>query len=137
MEQDALDTLPKLVTLNSTTWPSPAPMASLLPRSIYESLLAELATSFFVQASEKGARLRVVAFGTSDRVYEREDSKSIIIFVRGAQSAGPLVPEKPIAIQVGWNLRRYIEPNSDILEFAMSRNPRPPTREAPSSEDSD
>lgn len=60
----------------------------------------------------------------------------MIVFVRGTQR-GPLGHESPVAVQIGWCLRKYVEPRSEVLDFALSRNSRPPTREPPPSEDSD
>jgi hypothetical protein len=182
--------LPKLVTLNITTWPNNLPSTSRLPRKIYEHLLQGMAQASFERSAHQEAarqraspsspasalpspstpstpsvassmastilstpsasttlssagapassRLSVIAWGASDKVYDREDSRNQIIFVRGAQTfpfgggrAGPL------AIQTGWCLRKYIEPRSDVLDFALARSCRPPTREPQPSEESD
>ncbi|KAJ9649086.1 hypothetical protein H2199_001000 [Coniosporium tulheliwenetii] len=97
---------------------------------IYEQLLAGLAQFIF-----KGhSKLAVIAFGTSDKVYGREDSKNQVIFVRGKQ-VDPLRNESVCAIQIGWCLRRYVEPRSEVLDFELSRISRPPTRDSPASDD--
>jgi hypothetical protein len=82
------------------------------------------------------SRLSVIAFGASDKVYDREDSKNQIIFVKGRQF-DPFGKEAPLAVQVGWCLRKFVEPRSEVLDFALSRSCRPPTREPPQSEESD
>jgi hypothetical protein len=89
-------------------------------------------------AAENGrqSRLSVIAWGASDKVYVRQDSKNQIIFVKGRQ-IDPFGKEAPLAVQVGWCLRKYIEPRSDILDFALARDCPPPTKEPPQSDDSD
>jgi hypothetical protein len=82
------------------------------------------------------SKLAIIAFGSSDKVYDREDSKNQIIFVKGKQ-VDPFGAEKPLAVQVGWCLRKYVEPRSDVLDFSLARSCRPPTREPPQSEESD
>lgn len=82
------------------------------------------------------SRLAVIAWGASDKVYDREDSKNQIIFVKGRQF-DPFGREAPLAVQVGWCLRKYVEPRSEVLDFALARSCRPPTREPPQSEESD
>lgn len=69
-------------------------------------------------------------------MYDREDSKNQIIFVKGRQ-IDPFGGEKPLAVQVGWCLRKFVEPRSDVLDFSLARSCRPPTREPPASEDSE
>jgi hypothetical protein len=71
-------------------------------------------------------------------VYDREDSRNQIIFVRGAQT-DPFGGGRaaPLAVQVGWCLRKYVEPRSDVLDFALARSCRPPTREPQPSEESE
>ena len=181
--------LPKLITLNITTWPNNLPSTTRQPRKIYEHLLQGMAQAAFersaLQASTRGAtpsptasalsppaspstpslasslpstvistpsasstasspatpsasRLAVVAWGASDKVYDREDSRNQIIFVRGAQT-DPFGGGRaaPLAVQIGWCLRKYVEPRSDVLDFALARSCRPPTREPQPSEESD
>ena len=132
------------MTLNITTWPSNSPSSSRLPRNTYEHLLQALAQTGFERSAEhhaaatppRSSKLSVIAFGSSDKVYDRADSKNQIIFVKGKQ-VDPFGKEKPLAVQVGWCLRKYIEPRSDVLDFSLARSERPPTREPPASEESD
>lgn len=83
--ENCLGQLPHLVTLNITTWPNSNPNGSKLPRKIYEHLLANLAQQGFersaTHAKEHGrcSKLAIVAFGSSDKVYDREDSQNQII----------------------------------------------------------
>lgn len=84
----------------------------------------------------RSSQLAVIAWGASDKCYDRRDSKTQIIYVKGKQTQ-PFGKELPIAVQVGWCLRKFIEPRSEILDYALARNVKPPTREPPSSEDSD
>jgi hypothetical protein len=142
MSKTALGDLPNLVTLNITTWPSSTPSSSQLPRKIYEHLLQGMAQSGFeislAHAAENNrqSRLSVIAWGASNKIYARQDSKNQIIFVKGRQ-IDPLGKEAPLAVQVGWCLRKYIEPRSDVLDFALARDCPPPTKEPPQSDDSD
>lgn len=132
------------MTLNITTWPSNSPSSTKLPRKIYEHLLAGLAQQGFERSSahakEQGrsSKLAIIAFGSSDKVYDREDSQNQIIFVKGRQ-IDPLGQEKSTAVQIGWCLRKFVDagPKSDILDFSLTRTSRPPTRSAPDSDDSD
>jgi hypothetical protein len=140
--ENCLGRLPNLVTLNITTWPSTLPTTSKLPRKIYEHLLQGMAqhgferSATFAAASDRSSKLAVIAFGSSDKVYDREDSLNQMIFVKGKQ-LDPLGQEKPTAIQIGWCLRKYVEPRSDILDFSLSRSTKPPTTDSPHSDDSD
>ncbi|KAK5143094.1 hypothetical protein LTR04_001997 [Oleoguttula sp. CCFEE 6159] len=157
---NALLDLPSLITLNITTWPNNKPSSNWLPRNIYEALLQNLAQSIFTHhaaspsipasplftittsstpspsLSPPSTKLALLAFGTSDRIYEREDSKNQIIFARSLafDAFGRAVPA---AVSISWCLRQYVEPRSDVLEFVLGRSARPPTREYSRSEDSD
>lgn len=142
--QNCLGDLPHLVTLNITTWPNNSPSSSKLPRKIYEHLLQGLAHQGFersvTHAMEKNrtSKLAIIAFGSSDKVYDREDSQNQIIFAKGKQ-IDPLGKETSTAIQIGWCLRKFIDagPQSDILDFSLSKTSRPPARDVASSDDSD
>ncbi|KAF1985842.1 hypothetical protein K402DRAFT_421767 [Aulographum hederae CBS 113979] len=140
--EGALGNLPNLITLNITTWPTNTPSSSRLPRKIYEHLLQSLAQAGFERSIthhaslSRSSKLAVIAFGSSDKVYDREDSKNQIIFVKGRQ-VDPFGKEECLAVQVGWCLRKYVEPRSEVLDFSLARSLRPPTREPPQSDDSD
>ncbi|KAF9696841.1 hypothetical protein EKO04_005300 [Ascochyta lentis] len=142
--ENCLGDLSNLVTLNVTTWPTTRPLSSKLPRKIYEHLLAGLAQQGFetstkhAKAQGRNSRLAIVAFGASDRVYDREDSENHIIFVKGRQT-DPLGNEKSTAVQIGWCLRKFVDAGakSDVLDFSLSHTSRPPTEDPPSSDDSD
>ncbi|KAF2005872.1 hypothetical protein P154DRAFT_423101 [Amniculicola lignicola CBS 123094] len=141
---NCLGDLPELVTLNITTWPNNNPSSTKLPRKIYEHLLQNMAQQGFERASAQAAeqkrtsKLGVIAWGASDKVYDREDSQNQIIFVKGRQ-VDPLGNEKATAVQIGWCLRKYVDagPMSDILDFSLSRSCKPPCRTSPDSDDSD
>ncbi|KAF3033560.1 hypothetical protein E8E12_002528 [Didymella heteroderae] len=142
--ENCLGGLPNLVTLNITTWPTARPSSSKLPRKIYEHLLAGIAQQGF-ETSTKHAKLQsgssklaIIAFGASDRVYDREDSENQIIFVKGRQT-DPLGNEKSTAVQIGWCLRKFVDAGakSDVLDFSLSHSKKPPTDDPPSSDDSD
>ncbi|KAI8939111.1 hypothetical protein NX059_004946 [Plenodomus lindquistii] len=142
--ENCIGDVPNLVTLNITTWPHNSPSSNKLPRKVYEHLLAGLAQQGFersisyAKGHNRSSKLAVIAFGSSDKVYDREDSQNQIIFVKGRQ-IDPLGNEKPAAVQIGWCLRKFVDagPKSDILDFALTRTSRPPTRSEPDSDDSD
>jgi hypothetical protein len=140
-----------LVTLNITTWPSNKPSGSLLPRSIYEQLLQGASTRLFelvinrpsppVASEMPGlfdpfdpvvevlppSKLRLVVFGISDKIYEREDSQHQLLYFRSLafDAEGR---SKTYAAPLGWCARHFLEPRSDILEFVLSRQSRLPCR---------
>lgn len=82
--QNCLGNLPDLVTLNITTWPGNSPASTKLPRKVYEYLLANLAQQGFERSSihakgnDRSSKLGIIAFGSSDKVYDREDSQNQI-----------------------------------------------------------
>jgi hypothetical protein len=83
--ENCLGDLPKLVTLHITTWPTNSPSSAKLPRKIYDHLLANIAQQEFERSSShaqeqgRSSKLAIVAFGASDKVYDREDSQNQII----------------------------------------------------------
>ncbi|KAF2268461.1 hypothetical protein CC78DRAFT_371051 [Lojkania enalia] len=141
--ESCLGELPNLVTLNITTWPNSNPSARL-PRKVYEHLLQGMAQQGFersiahARGQNRPSKLAIIAFGSSDKVYDREDSMNQIIFVKGKQ-IDPLGNVKTTAVQIGWCLRKYVDagPKSDVLDFSLSRSSKPPTRESPASDDSE
>jgi len=127
-----------------TVWPNNSPSSAKLPRKVYEHLLAGLAQHGFERSAahakehHRSPKLAIIAFGSSDKVYDREDSLNQIIFVKGRQM-DPLGNEKPTAVQIGWCLRKFVDAGakSDVLDFALSRSLKPPVRSESDSEDSD
>lgn len=111
---------------------------------MYEHLLQGLAQQGFERSAAHAAdqkrtsKLAIIAWGSSDKVYDREDSQNQIIFVKGKQ-IDPLGNEKFTAVQMGWCLRKFVDAGSksDVLDFSLSRSSKPPTRESPASDDSD
>ncbi|KAF2878124.1 hypothetical protein BDV95DRAFT_624683 [Massariosphaeria phaeospora] len=147
--ENCLGALDHLVTLNITTWPTNSPSGTTLPRKIYEHLLQGLAQQGFERSITYAAtktrkstekkiytsKLAIIAFGISDKVYDREDSINQIIFVKGKQ-VDPLGTESCTAIQMGWCLRKYLlhrEPSPGKHRNPPARNmsqyPPPPTDE--------
>ncbi|KAF2640234.1 hypothetical protein P280DRAFT_452817 [Massarina eburnea CBS 473.64] len=133
--ENCLGDLPNVVTLNITTWPNNQPSSSRLPRKVYEHLLQGLAQQGFERsashavAQKRSSKLAIIAWGSSDKVYDREDSQNQLIFVKGKQ-IDPLGNEKFTAVQIGWCLRKFVDagPKSDILDFSLSRSCKPPCR---------
>lgn len=76
--------LAHMATLNITTWPNSSPACARLPRKVYEHLLAGLAQQLFERSSccaaehARSSQLAIIAFGSSDKVYDREDSENQI-----------------------------------------------------------
>lgn len=141
--------LKNMITLHITTWPSNKPSTQLLPRVVYENLLQSLAQRGFEMAAgtkplppsgsadsgesstgdqqptatseQQPAKLRLIAFGVSDRIYERSDSKNQIIFIRSTCYDADGRP-KPYAAPVTWCIRQFIEPRSEVLDFVLHRS---------------
>lgn len=154
--ESSVSKLRKLVTLQITTWPSNKPGSQVLPRSIYEQLLQGVATHLFESAAKRTSsppdsptltaqpddsettevvpaallarsRLRLIAFGISDKIYEREDSRNQLLYLRSSAfdaEGGKIIYAAP----VGWCARQYLEPRSEILDFVLSREARLPCR---------
>ena len=76
----------------------------------------------------KPSKLRLLAFGISDKIYEREDSKDQVIYIRST-SKDAEGKDKIHAAPIGWCVRQYIEPRSDVLDFVLHRASRPPCQE--------
>jgi hypothetical protein len=82
--ENCLGELRDLATLNITTWPTNSPSSTKLPRKIYEHLLAGLAQQGFERSlthakeQDRSSKLGIIAFGSSDKVYDREDSQNQI-----------------------------------------------------------
>lgn len=141
--QNCLGDLPNLVTLNVTTWPKSGPGSNRLPRAVYEQLLQGLAQQGFEQSVAHAAsvgrtsKLSIIAFGTSDKVFDRDNTENQIIFVKG-KKVDPLGRESLIAVETGWCLRKYVDARSEVLDFPLSRTFRPPTGDGgDDSDDSD
>lgn len=154
--ESSVSKLRNLVTLQITTWPSNKPGSQLLPRSIYEQLLQGVATRLFESAARRTpsppgspaltaqpdggdataevsspllprSSLRLIAFGISDKIYEREDSRNQLLYIRSSAfdaEGGKIIYAAP----VGWCARQYLEPRSEILDFVLSREARLPCR---------
>lgn len=149
----AVACLPYLKTLNITTWPQNRTCSSSahLSRKVYTQLLSAQAQEAFdasiTNAQTKKAeqdedkdldtneprwtssRLRVIAIGSNDKIYDRGDSTAIDIFVRG-ESMDPLGgPNRVHASKLGLLLVQFYEPDADILEVPLMHTQGPPTRE--------
>jgi len=154
--ESSVSRLRNLVTLQITTWPSNKPGSQQLSRSIYEQLLQGVATHLFESAAKRTpsppdspaltaqpddtdataevstpllppSKLRLVAFGISDKIYEREDSKNQLLYIRSSAfdaEGGKIIYAAP----VGWCARQYLEPRSEILDFVLSKEARLPCR---------
>ncbi|KAK5115176.1 hypothetical protein LTR85_009934 [Meristemomyces frigidus] len=153
-ETSALGNLKGMVTLHISTFPTNKPSTQLLPRTVYEQLLQGLAQRVF-EIAKNGApkaadtptpdpstetasepatettpsKLHLLGFGISDKIYEREDSKNQLLFLRSTcQDA--LGATKTYAAPIGWCLRQYVEPRSEVLDFVLHRETSVPCRES-------
>ena len=150
--------LKHLVTLHITTWPAhKTTYGAPILRSIYEELLRSLAQQIFADTASNvsttddetnmrssprnelhsAPKLRLVAFGVSDKIFERLDSRNQLIFLRSTcQDADGRTQLH--ATPIGWCLRLYVEPRSHVLDFVLRRdNIRPPCQESLIWEDED
>lgn len=142
-----------LVTLNISSWPSNATGGASLPRSVYETLLQAAALRVFNLAAfwapqpalelnspvpipvslpaewrfdtRSTPKLRLVAFGVSDKIYERLESKAQTIYLRSTcrDAEGRT---KLHAAPIGWCLKQFVEPVSDVLNTSLLRSAKPP-----------
>jgi hypothetical protein len=141
-----------LVTLQITTWPCNKPGKTQLTRPVYEQLLQGVSTHLFESVTNRSwpvlppgwpehvvvtgdeiveifppSKLRLVVFGISDKIYERQDSQTQLLYIRSS-SFDADGKSKVYAAPVGWCARRFLEPRSEILEFVLSRHSRLPSR---------
>jgi hypothetical protein len=65
------------------------------------------------QDPSRSSKLAIIAFGASDKVYDREESRNQIIYTKGRQMDA-FGKESPLAVQIGWCLRKYVVPASDV-----------------------
>lgn len=70
---------------------------------------------------ERARKLNLVAFGTSDRDYDRDERTQMAIFARGTQIHPISGKATTLATKIGWNERRWWEPDSDVLDWALQR----------------
>lgn len=152
--EDQLHHLKDLVTLHISTFPNNKPSSQLLPRPVYEQLLRGLAERTFelhdqyiglareradplYNATEglsrrltpRHSKLRLIAFGISDKIYEREQSVNQCIYLRST-CQGPSGQTVTYATAIAWCLRQYIEPRSEVLDFVLHRETKVPARDS-------
>lgn len=138
-----------LVTLQITTWPCNKPGKQQLTRGVYEQLLQGVATHLFELVTNRSkpllppgwpehvvdeivemfppSKLRLVVFGISDKIIERGESQTQILYLRSS-SFDADGKSRVYAAPVGFCPRRFLEPRSEILEFVLSRHSRLPSR---------
>ncbi|KAK0258837.1 hypothetical protein LTR48_005959 [Friedmanniomyces endolithicus] len=73
----------------------------------------------------RSKKLRLIAFGISDKIYEREDSKNQLLYLRST-SLSAFGEERVHAAPIGWCLRQYVEPRSDVLDVVLHRDTKGP-----------
>lgn len=83
-----------------------------------------------VQHSASGSpKLRLIAFGISEKIYEREDPRNQLLYLRSTcQDA--LGASKIYATPIGWCLRQYVEGRSEVLDYVIHRETLVPCRES-------
>ncbi|KAK3640651.1 hypothetical protein LTR56_011743 [Elasticomyces elasticus] len=82
-----------------------------------------------VVATRQPNRLRLLAFGISEKIFEREDSKNQLLYLRST-CLSALGETKVHAAPIGWCLRQFVEPRSDVLDFVLHRETRGPWKES-------
>ena len=141
--------------LNSISSSSSPVPSQTLPRSTYETLLQSVALRLFNLAAYWSTKppgqpataeefpspialpsswtfttpatpkLRLIAFGVSDRTYERQNTKMQIIYLRSTCRDAE-ARTKLHATPISWTLKQYVEPVSDVLNTSLLRVPSPP-----------
>jgi hypothetical protein len=145
--ESACSKLLELVTLHISTWPSVeyantkrpcSHTAHMLPYPTYMHLLRAFATRAFdtitnpsrtlSRTENEYHQLRIVAFGFHNRVFSREESVSLAVYLRST-SYDAEGRSQVSATPLKWGLRRFIEPCSDILSIqsALCEGAIPPT----------
>ncbi|KAF2101735.1 hypothetical protein NA57DRAFT_73172 [Rhizodiscina lignyota] len=125
--------LANLRTLHFTVWPTNKPSSAAVSRDTYIALLQVHATRLFDTSLTANPRLNIIAFGTSDKTYDRRDSPNLVIFAKGiaprivgnSRKVKGAVDEdgkKAYAQEVGYHDRRYIEQKSECLELDLGAN---------------
>ncbi|KAF2088409.1 hypothetical protein K490DRAFT_64460 [Saccharata proteae CBS 121410] len=133
--QNAITELRNLVTLNITTWPHNGISGLRLSTSTYKLLLQDIAQtmlspshSITTSSRHSGAsKLNLIAFGCANS-HDIHKGNSQMVFVKGRQR-DPLGVDKPLATNIEPYLRKFVEPRSEILDFALSTSVRAPTKE--------
>ncbi|OQO15394.1 hypothetical protein B0A51_16879 [Rachicladosporium sp. CCFEE 5018] len=147
--ETAVSTLHDVVTLHISSWPTNKSPINL-PRIQYETLLQGYATQLFhsfashtIDTALTGppatgavstniglprSRLRLIAFGISDSVYERTDSQNQKIYLRSSCIDAEGL-KRIHATPIGWCLRQFVEPRSEVLETTLSRHVAMPLRD--------
>ncbi|KAK5126516.1 hypothetical protein LTR08_004682 [Meristemomyces frigidus] len=157
-ERGVVGRLRGLVTLQITTFPSNKPSGQLLPRAVYQVLLGGVAGGMFELARGVGgglataadaaaaavseedtstppltpplppSRLRLIAFGISETVYERADAQNQLLYLRSPRTQAD-GREGVWAAPIGSCLRQFVEPRSECLDFVLKRRTEVPCRE--------
>ncbi|KAK6005304.1 hypothetical protein QM012_008083 [Aureobasidium pullulans] len=131
--QFSISSLPRLVTLHISTFPS---CKANLEKPIYSELLRWQSSKLFLHSPFTTSSLKLVAFGVSDKIPSRQDSNNQLIFLR-SNLINADRKEESTAVPVSWALRQYIEPRSDVLDFELTRRPKMPIRDYASYMDED
>lgn len=76
------------------------------------------------------SKLRVIAFGVSDRVFDPKESQKVCVFVRG-QSLDPMGGTPKVqAMRLDLHMLQYFESSADIMGIPISHQPAPPTSQS-------
>ena len=133
--QFAVRSLPRLITLHISTFPTCSHKVNL-EKAVYVEILRWQATQMFFWTPFTASRFKIIAFGVSDRIPSRQDSNNQLIFLRSTLINADGKEERT-AVPVGWAARQYIEPRSDVLDFELTRRPKMPIRDYASYMDED
>lgn len=147
-----ISNLRHLITLNISSWPSNNSAGAHLPKGIYETLIQAVALRIFhlaaywsIQPPEANDQpgpitilphdwrfatsatptLRLIAFGVSDKIYERVDTKTQMIYLRST-CVDAVGGTQLHAAPIGWCMKQFVEPASEVLNATLLRQPKPP-----------
>jgi hypothetical protein len=116
-----------LTTLHITTFPTCSPLKGNLDRAVYTELLRWHSSQLLLYKSASSLSLKLIAFGVSDKIANRQDSNNQLIFMRSTlRNANGR--KEVTAVPVGWVNRQYIEPASEVLDYELIRRPKMPVR---------
>lgn len=107
-----------------------------MSRTVYEHLLQNIAQRIFQAAAltnpsskgHKASKLNIIAFGASDKIHERVDSKAQRMFLRSTYTTAE-GKQALLAVPLGGTLRQFVEPRSDVLDFSLRKAPRMPVKD--------
>ena len=148
-----LKMMPNLITLNISTWPlanvpqHSRPIYETLLQALALRLITIAAYLASLTAADSGIhhpppghsvgfapnwtptegnrtpKLRLVAFGGSDKIFDRIDSKTQNIYLRSTYKDAE-GKDRLHATPIGWCLKQFVEPESGVLNYTQEAKTR-------------